>query len=215
MRKGKDILTIEKDEIALSKRALEIDTKNQAQMMREIIQDIKSTMRVTGLKHLSAPAVGHERRIFCIDYEDLEIKTYINPIIADAKGLTLSREIDPCIPDRTYLIPRNTEITTIYQRPTGQTETRQLLGMAAIVFQQELNHLDGVLLSDIGLEIDEDFDNATEEEQQEIIGMYLDALDLKGKELDKVIQEDPELKKLDDGIKFLEKVAKGEIEQHI
>ena len=214
-KEAKEILTIQNDEIKLSERSLEIDTKNQAPEMRDIVSQIKQTMRAKGLKHLSAPAIGEQRRIFCIDFEDLEIKTYINPILAECKGLTLSRETCECIPGKTFLVPRNNDITAIYQRPTGQAETRQFLGAAAIVFQHELNHLDGVLLSDIGLEIDEDFDNATEQERSEIIAMYLDSLDLRAKDLQNEIEEDPDLKEINDGIKFMEGIAKGEIKQDL
>lgn len=88
--------------------------------------------------------------------------------------------------------------------------SREILGLAADVFQHEINHLDGVILDDIGLEIDDDFLNATDEEKQAIIDMYLDSLDLKQKALEKEIQETPELKQMDDAIKFIDSVAKGE-----
>ena len=210
----KEILLLENNEESLYTRADEIDTSSQAQEMREIVHQIKDTMRKKGLKHLSAPAIGYDKRIFCIDYEDLEIKTYINPVIASGGGLTLSKETCECIPGRTFLVPRNNEISILYQRPIGNTDSRTLLGAAAIVFQHEMNHLDGVMLSDIGLEIDEDFENASEEERSSIIEMYLDSLDLRSKSLEEQIHETPELKKVDDGIRFLEGVAKGEIQQH-
>ena len=76
--------------------------------------------------------------------------------------------------------------------------------------RHELDHLDGLLISDVGVEIDEDFHNATEEEQQEVINAYLDALDIKKKEIDTEINTTPELKQLSDGIDFMESVYKGE-----
>jgi len=207
----KDILV--NDEPILYTRCDEINVTENNKEVREIVREIKDTMRKKELKHLSAPSIGFDKRIFCIDYEDLEIKTYINPIIVNMKGLTLSRETCSSVPGKTFLIPRCNEITVMYQRPTGQSESKQLLGVAAIVFQHELNHLDGVLLSDIGLEIDDNYDNASDEDKQKIIEMYLDSLDIKTKELQEDINKDPELKKLDDGIKFMEGIAKGEIKQ--
>lgn len=85
-----------------------------------------------------------------------------------------------------------------------------MVGLSAIVFQHELDHLEGLLLSDIGLEIDDDFENASEEEREEVINYYLDSLDLKRKELEDEIQSNEELKQLSDGIKFMESVYKGE-----
>ena len=203
----KDIVT---DELQLSERAVEIDVRTQATEMREIIKALKDTMREEGLSSLSAPAIGYNRRIFCIDFKDSEIKTFINPIIAQAKGMQLSIEKCVCIPDKEFMRPRNNDLMIIYQRPTGQIENRQIVGMSAIVFQHELDHLDGLLLSDVGIEIDEDFHNATEEEQQEVINAYLDALDIKKKEIDTEINTTPELKQLSDGIDFMESVYKGE-----
>ena len=207
MKLGKDIVT---DELQLSERAVEIDVRTQATEMREIIKALKDTMREKGLSSLSAPAIGYNRRIFCIDFKDSEIKTFINPIIAQAKGMQLSIEKCVCIPDKEFMRPRNNDLMIIYQRPTGQIENRQIVGMSAIVFQHELDHLDGLLLSDVGIEIDEDFHNATEEEQQEVINAYLDALDIKKKEIDTEINTNPELKQLSDGIDFMESVYKGE-----
>jgi hypothetical protein len=68
------------------------------------------------------------------------------------------------------------------------------------------------LLSDVGLEIDDDFDNADDETKGKIIDMYLESLDLKKKQLDKEIEEDEELKQLSDAITFMEKVQAGEVE---
>ena len=207
MKLVKDIIT---DELQLSERAVEIDVRTQATEMREIIKALKDTMREKGLSSLSAPAIGYNRRIFCIDFKDSEIKTFINPIIAQAKGMQLSIEKCVCIPDKEFMRPRNNDLMIIYQRPTGQIENRQIVGMSAIVFQHELDHLDGLLISDVGIEIDEDFHNATEEEQQEVINAYLDALDIKKKEIDTEINTNPELKQLSDGIDFMESVYKGE-----
>ena len=44
-----------------------------------------------------------------------------------------------------------------------------------------MDHLDGLLLSDIGLEIDDAFESASQEEKDEVINWYLDTLDLKAK----------------------------------
>lgn len=208
--KSKEILTIDKDEVKLSERSMEIDTKNQAIEMREIISSLKATIRKNNLSYLSAPSIGYQRRIFAINFNDLEIKTFINPVIASAKGLHLAREKSNVIPDKEYIRPRNTEITVMYQRPTGQPESRKLVGLAADVYQQCMDDLDGILLCDIGLEIDENWDQFSDTEKQEIIESYLDSLDLKQKEMQKEIQNNSELKEINDAIEFMTSVYKGE-----
>lgn len=206
---AKDILTIDSNELELSERAIEIDIKTQNKLMREIVSALKHTIEAKNIVSLSAPAIGYNRRIFCIKFDN-EIKTFINPIIMNQKGIQLSKEICTSIPGKTFIRPRNNDITVMYQKPAGSIETRQLVGLAAIVFQHELDHLEGLLLSDVGLEIDSDFENASEEEQNEVIDFYLESLDLKRKELDKEIQSNEDLKQLQDGIRFMESVYKGE-----
>lgn len=208
MKMVKEIIT---DELKLCDRAVEIDVRTQADEMREIIKSIKDTMRANNLTSLSAPAIGYNRRIFCIDFKDSEIKTFINPIIAQAKGMQLSIEKCSSIPDKEYMRPRNNDLMIIYQRPTGQVENRQIVGLSAIVFQHELDHLDGLLISDVGIEIDKDFYEATEEERQEVINAYLDALDIKRADINTEIENDKELKQISDGIKYMEAVYKGEV----
>ena len=82
--------------------------------------------------------------------------------------------------------------------------------MSAFKFQHCLDHLNGMLLTDIGLEIDELFDNATDEERAEVIKMYAESLDIRQKELTQQIEQDEELKQIDDAAKFMASVHSGE-----
>lgn len=207
---AKEILKLddENNEKLLS-RSDEINTTAEGNLQREITNALKRTIEKENIVALSANAIGYDKRIFCIKFDE-EIKTFINPVIVKAEGLQLSREKCTSIPGKEFIVPRNTNLNVIYQRPMGKAESRQLIGVAAFIFQHELQHLDGVLLSDFALEIDEDWDNATDEEREEVIKYYLDSLDIKAKELDKEIQEDPELKKISDAIDFMTSVYKGE-----
>ena len=205
----KPILLINENELDLSQRSDEIDIKTENNLMREIISSLKHTLEANNLVSLSAPAIGYKKRIFCIKF-DTEIKTFINPVIAKQKGLELAKEVCSSIPGKTFIRPRNNDLMVMYQKPTGPIESRQLVGLTAIVFQHEMDHLDGLLLSDIGLEIDNDFESASEEEQNEVIDYYLESIDLKRKELDNIIKNDPELKQLSDGIDFMKSVYSGE-----
>lgn len=213
----KDIITINpaeeevsEAEIELSKRSDEINVRTQNKEMRKVISELKRTMRKLGLTSLSAPAIGYKYRIFCIDFKDTDIQTFINPIITQVKGISLSKETCTSIPGKTYIRPRNNDITVMYIKPTGEIQNRQMIGVAAYVFQHEIDHLDGLLLSDIGLEIDSDWETASNEEKEEVINAYLDSLDLRGKEVKKEIEEDKDLKQLSDAIDFMTSVAKGE-----
>ena len=201
---------VEQDLEKLSIRCDEIDPKKENKLLREIVTKIKDTMRYNNLTSLSAPQVGYYKRVFCISFNG-DIKTYVNPIIGSCNGIDLSRESCSSLPDREYLRIRNNNINVMYTTPTGKIESKQLIGLAAIVFQHELDHLEGITLDDIGLEIDEQYDNASEEERVELVNAYLDSIDLRREQLNQVIESTPELKELNDAINFMTKASTGEI----
>lgn len=192
-------------------RAEEIDTEKENKLVREIVSKIKRTMRKNNLTSLSAPAVGYNKRIFCVDYSDNEIKTYINPVVSLREGIHLSREVCSSIPDKEYIIPRNNVINIYYQRPNGEIKVQEFKGLASNVLQHELDHLEGVTLDDMGLEIDKDFDEATEEERLEIVNMYLDSLDIMLKDVKEDIENNEELKVISDRLNFTEAVVSGKV----
>lgn len=194
----------------LSERAEEIDTRKENSLLREIIIKLKQTIKENNLPGLSAPQIGYNKRVFCINFKG-DVRTFINPVITEIKGLEMSKEECPSLPGRLFIRPRHNKVSAIYQTPLGKTESRTFIGLAARLFQHEIDHLDGLLLSDIGLEIDEAFESATDDERAEVIKMYLESLDIKQKGLEKDIEETPELKQVSDAIKFMEGVQKGEI----
>lgn len=192
-------------------RAEEIDTQKENKLVREIVSKIKRTMRKNNLTSLSAPAVGYNKRIFCVDYSDNEIKTYINPVVSLREGIHLSREVCSSIPGKEYIIPRNNVINIYYQRPNGEVKIQEFKGLASNVLQHEIDHLEGITLDDMGLEIDKDFDEATEEERLEIVNMYLDSLDIMLKDVKEDIENNEELKVISDRLNFTEAVVSGKV----
>lgn len=192
-------------------RAEEIDTEKENKLVREIVSKIKKTMRKNNLTSLSAPAVGYNKRIFCVDYSDNEIKTYINPVVSLREGIHLSREVCSSIPGKEYIIPRNNVINIYYQRPNGEVKIQEFKGLASNVLQHEIDHLEGITLDDMGLEIDKDFDEATDEERLEIVNMYLDSLDIMLKDVKEDIENNEELKVISDRLNFTEAVVSGKV----
>ena len=88
----KEIRTITDYEIELSQRAEEIDVKTENNLLREIISSLKHTIEAKNIIALSAPAIGYNKRVFCIKF-DTEIKTFVNPIISNYKGLQLFTDV--------------------------------------------------------------------------------------------------------------------------
>lgn len=199
------------DELDVLGRAQEISREDENDLLKEIMSNIKKTMKKNNLVSLSAPGIGYNKRVFCIDFSDNEIKTFINPVVTNKTELKLAREICSSLPGREYIIPRHYEVDIIYETPSGKIKNNRFTDVASYVVQHELDHLDGVTIEDIGLEIDEDFDEASEEDRQEIITMYLDSLENRQKYLLEEINSDDELKLLNERLRFSEALAKGEI----
>ena len=207
---AKQIVT---DEAQLGERCDEIDVRKDNKLVQEIVLALKGTINEHKDKclGLAANQIGYNKRIFCINFNG-DVRTFINPMISEVKGFELSREGCMSFPDKEYIRPRHNQITVMYQTPLGKTECRKLLGKAAIVFQHELDHLDGLTIADIGLEITPEFDNADEQEKEQVIKMYLDSLDLKQKDIDNEIENNEHLKQTRDAINFMTDVATGKVQ---
>lgn len=203
----KDIIT---DVEALSERSDEVNIRKEGDIQREIVLALKDTIRDKNLVCLAAPQIGYSKRIFVINFNG-DLKTFINPILSDVSGVTLAKETCDSIPGKTFLRIRHSTLVATYQDPLGKIKSYKMAGLNAIVFQRMVDMLDGLLLSDVGLEIDDNFEKAPEEERMEVINAYLDSLDLRQKEVEKEIEDNPELKRLKDASDFLEGVQKGEI----
>ena len=202
------VVEIIKDLDKLGQRSDEVDTKKDNKLIRDTIISLKDVIREKNLIYLTAPQIDVPIRVFVINFNG-SLRSFVNPVISETKGFELSREKCNSL-DAEYIRPRANNITVMYQTPLGKVESRQLLGQAAIIFQHAVDHLDGLTLADVGLEITEEFDKASDDDKVELINMYLESLDLKRKELEKEIEENPELKQVSDAIDFLESVQKGE-----
>lgn len=208
---AQEIWTVNEHEKELSEYSYEIDTKNQAKELKDINAKIRATMRKNNIVCLAAPQIGFSRRIFNLNFADTEIKTFVNPVYKSVSPeLILSKETSPVEPGKTYLRLRNAEVELFYQRPMGQIESRKFVGMASALVQQGMDALNGVLNMDVGLEIDDDWDKLTEEEQEEIIKLYLDSLDVRLNNIKKEIEQNDIDKKTMDAIDFIDSVNKGE-----
>ena len=197
-----------KDFEKLSQRSDEVDIKKNNKLVRDTIISLKDIIKENNLIYLTAPQINVPIRVFVINFNG-SLRSFVNPVISETKGFELSREKCNSL-DSEFIRPRANNIKVMYQTPLGKIESRQMLGQAAIVFQHCVDHLDGLLLSDVGLEITPEYDKASDDEKVELINMYLESLDIKRKELEKEIEEDPELKQVSDAIDFLESVQKGE-----
>lgn len=97
---------------------------------------------------LAAPQVNVSQQIAVID-TDKEKLTLINPEITHrSEDLVLFTEGCLSVPDKELLIIRHEKITVQYIDRNNQKQILNAKGFLAIVCQHEIDHLDGILMTD-------------------------------------------------------------------
>ena len=179
----------------------------------EIINKIKEILDSNkDLIALSAPQIGINKRVFCLRFND-QIKAFINPIITKKKGLKIVVETCASMPGKEIVIGRPEEITVVYYNGEFNYEDNKLVGVAASLFDQQAQILDGVLPSELGLVSDIEEDGKIEDtDLAEIIPFYKDTfLPSKLNCLKTAIEADEDAVKAYKHLKFTEGVINGRI----
>ena len=105
---------------------------------------------------LAANQLGFSFRAFAMDTEDYWGVVYNPEIIEFSDSKTKDFEGCLSLPDKIGLVSRFDWVDVIYEvAPHGMRVTRQFKGLSARVFQHELDHLNGVLISDYWTDNDE------------------------------------------------------------
>ena len=189
------------------------ETGAQTEEGLEIVGKIKEAMEQdSSILALSAPQIGINKRIFCLRFND-QIKAFINPIITKKKGLNIIIETCPSFPGKEIVIGRPEEITVVYYNEDFRYEDNKLLGVAASLFDQQAQVLDGVFPDELGLVSDIETDGKIEEDDlAEIIPFYKDTfLPSRLATLQTVIEADEDAIKDYKHLKFTEGVINGRI----
>lgn len=189
------------------------DAGAQTEEGSEIITKIKEVMEENAeLLALSAPQIGINKRIFCLRFND-QIRTFINPIITKKKGLNIIIETCASMPGKEIVIGRPEEITVVYYNEDFKYEDNKLLGVAASLFDQQAQILDGVLPCELGLVSDIEEDGKIEDaDLAEIIPFYKDTfLPSKMACLQNAIEADETAAENYKQLKFTEGVINGRI----
>lgn len=116
--------------------------------VQTLIKNMKETMQKAEGLGIAAPQVGSTQRV-CIARIGKRVTALINPAITWKSEETGVHE-EGCLslPGVWLRITRPTDIVVTYQDETGATQERKLSGMDARVVQHEIDHLDGVLITD-------------------------------------------------------------------
>lgn len=163
---------------------------------------------------VAAPQIGINKRIFCIKFNNV-IKTFINPIITKKSKFSIVPEVFSSMPGKEILICRPEEVSVVYYNDEFKYEDNKLLGMAARIFDQMAQLLDGVLPTELGFVSDIAEDGAltdlTEDEFNEAIELYKQFIAQKQAQYQDFVKSDSEIQKQYDHLKLTEAVINDRI----
>lgn len=152
-------------ESVLRRRADKIDKidKNIARLL----DDMVDTMYAANGVGLAGPQVGISKRVFVADIGDGPIRL-VNPRLVDYKGRAVGTEGCLSIPGILGQVERWKSIVMKGLSESGEPVTYEAEGLLAVVFQHELDHLDGKLFTDLAVDlVDHEALERDEEEREE------------------------------------------------
>ena len=122
--------------------------------VRVLVKDMKETMLAENGIGLSAPQVGVNLRVIVVQLMSAgklvgPVQEMINPVITNYSDDTMEYE-EGClsIPGEYIRIDRPRSIHVKFQTLSGKYKKWFLKGLEARIVQHEIDHLDGVLMSD-------------------------------------------------------------------
>ncbi len=142
--------TLPKDFSILTKPCTAVKDK----ISKKTISEMKEVLRSNNGVGLAAPQVGlNMRLILCKDDPDSEkIHIFLNPLITEKEGLEIDVEGCLSIPDLQVDVPRQTKIKVTYLDVNMNKKNITAENYFARVLQHEIDHLDGKLIIERGLD---------------------------------------------------------------
>lgn len=141
------IIVLEPDEV-LHKRAKEVAVVTPN--VKKLLDDMAHTMYDADGVGLAAPQIGILKRLIVIDAdEEHGLIKMINPEIIDSEGEQLGPEGCLSIPGINGDVRRAETVTVRGLDREGKEMTITGSGLLARAFQHEIDHLNGVLFTDI------------------------------------------------------------------
>lgn len=121
-------------------------------IVEQLYPQMVDTLISTGGVGLAAPQIGINKRFFVIKYRDKPATIFINPTIVYHMPFYKNTGPEGClsIPSQTFLLERARIIRVKYFNEKFEEVEADLIDTMARIYQHELDHLNGILISDIG-----------------------------------------------------------------
>ena len=137
----------------LRKKCREVTEINDR--IKTLLDDMAETLHKAEGVGLAAPQVGILRRVVIVETEPGEIIELINPVIIETEGEQEEQEGCLSVPGLWGITKRPEKVTVKALDRNGKEFTVTGEGLKARAFCHELDHLDGILFTDIATEVHE------------------------------------------------------------
>jgi len=133
----------------LRARARDLSVEETAsQRTKNLVADMLRVMNEENGVGIAAPQVGVSLRVIIVETPSGP-RAFVNPkIIRRSWRTSLSEEGCLSVPGVFGLVKRHRAVTVRAMTPVGKQETIKTDGLLSIIFQHEIDHLDGVLFID-------------------------------------------------------------------
>lgn len=151
MRVAKNILKFNNSEDLENLKRPSVEVTAFDDILKGWANDLISTTKFNHCYGVAAPQIGINIRMICLDcHKDREPVILINPIITEATGRMKYEERCLSFPGLAVKTKRKSFVAVSYNDINGLLREYTANGVEAICIQHEVEHLDGVLLSDNG-----------------------------------------------------------------
>ena len=116
--------------------------------IQRLIDDMFETMKAADGVGLAAPQVGQNIRLIVIDSPDGPMAFFNPQIVKKSRREMNSHEGCLSVPGEWGDVARNKRVIVQAEDRTGQDVEISASGLLSIIFQHEIDHLDGILFID-------------------------------------------------------------------
>ena len=141
---------VQTGEPVLREKCEEIKSFNQE--LASLLDDLKETVRAENGAGLAAPQIGVNKRVVVVDVEE-GFYEMVNPIILSVKGEQTGPEGCLSVKGKQGTVTRPYKVKAEYRDRKGKKHKLTADGFFARAVCHELDHLDGILYTDIASDI--------------------------------------------------------------
>ncbi|MDO5300986.1 MAG: peptide deformylase [Tissierellia bacterium] len=138
----------------LSKKSRTVEKFDES--LNQLIEDMFETMYEADGVGLAAVQIGILKRLLVMDDYEGTKKVLINPVIESHEGWEPGIEGCLSVPDKNGIVERYKKITVSYQDQEGNPQTLEAEDLVARIIQHEMDHLNGILYTEVATTTDPD-----------------------------------------------------------